>query len=86
MLIRNQRHKFILYETFRPQLFDLKNDPDELVDLGEDEATQNLRLELTLELFRWLRQRRNRTEMPTERLFKMGPGVDERLGILIGCW
>ncbi|MEL6270283.1 MAG: hypothetical protein AAFV33_23975 [Chloroflexota bacterium] len=62
------------------------SDPDELVDRGEDDALAEVRTRLTLELFRWLRRRRNHTEIATETLIKMGPGLDEEHGIMIGHW
>lgn len=35
-MIRSGHWKYIHYAGFRPQLFDLKNDPEELCDLGND--------------------------------------------------
>jgi arylsulfatase A-like enzyme len=33
-MVRTGDWKHVLYENFRPQLFDLRNDPKELADLG----------------------------------------------------
>ncbi len=85
-MIRTEGWKYILYEGFRPQLFDLQNDPQEYVDLGLDPAYEAIRREHHERLFTWLRQRRIRTEVPTELLFEMGPEADEAMGILIGRW
>ena len=85
-MLRTGRWKYILHERFRPQLFDLNDDPSELVDLGEDPGYESIRREFHDRLFTWFRRRRNRTEMPEGYLFGMGPERDERLGIMIGRW
>ena len=85
-MLRTERWKYILHERFGPQLFDMENDPDELVDLGADPGYEPVRRELHERLFTWFRRRRNRTEIPESVLFGMGPERDERLGIIIGRW
>ncbi|MDJ0956545.1 MAG: alkaline phosphatase family protein [Arenicellales bacterium] len=85
-MIRTADWKYVLYEGFRPQLFDLKNDPEEYRDLGADPAFESERRDLHELLFNWIRQRRMRTEIPTDLLFEMGPERDAELGILIGQW
>jgi arylsulfatase A-like enzyme len=37
-MIRRGRYKYIHYVAFRPQLFDLESDPEELHDLAQDPA------------------------------------------------
>ena len=85
-MLRTDRWKYILHERFRPQLFDLDDDPQELRDLGADPGHENVRSELHERLFTWFRRRRNRTEMREEGLFGRGPERDARLGIMIGRW
>ena len=85
-MLRTDRWKFILHERFRPQLFDMENDPDELVDLGADAGYESVRRNLHERLFTWFRRRRNRTEMQESFLFGMGPERDERLDIIMGRW
>ena len=85
-MLRTDRWKYVLHERFRPQLFDLDDDPQELVDLGEEPGYENVRRELHERLFTWFRRRRNRTEMPADFLLGMGPERDERYGIMIGHW
>jgi arylsulfatase A-like enzyme len=85
-MIRTDQWKYILYEGFRPQLFDLENDPTEFVDLGDDLGYRVIRRELHDRLFTWLRRRRARSEVAATRLFDMGPERDEGLGIRIGQW
>jgi len=84
--IQTSRWKYILHERFRPQLFDLDNDPDEFIDLGQDPGYASVRQDCYDQLFTWYRNLKVRTEVPTEFLFKMGPDRDEQRGILIGRW
>lgn len=84
-MLRTDRWKYILHERFRPQLFDMENDPDEVVDLDAGPFYEHVRQHLHERLFTWFR-RRNRTEMEESFLFEMGPERDERLGIIIGRW
>jgi arylsulfatase A-like enzyme len=44
-MIRSKKWKYVFYEGFRPQLFDLENDPRELVDRGADPALASVRAE-----------------------------------------
>lgn len=85
-MVRDREWKYIAYEGFRPQLFDLTNDPDELVDLGADAVLSDVRERYQSKLFQWLRQRKIRTEMPREKLDALGPELDEQYGIIIGRW
>nr|WP_313795241.1 sulfatase/phosphatase domain-containing protein [Staphylococcus warneri] len=38
LMLRDSDYKYIHWQGYRPQLFDLKQDPDELHDLGADPA------------------------------------------------
>jgi arylsulfatase A-like enzyme len=85
-MVRTDRWKYVFYEGFPPQLFDLRNDPGELDDLGEAPGCRGIRQEMHERLFSWLRRRRARTEVPLTELFDVGPERDEQMGILIGHW
>ena len=84
-MIRTQRWKYIFYEAFPPQLFDLQNDPHELEEIASTPAWLEVRQGLHEELFHWLRNRRIRTTMPNEGLAERPHKVRER-GLLIGVW
>ena len=84
--IQTERWKYIFHEKFHPQLFDLDNDPDEFIDLGEDPGYRAVRQDCYDQLFAWHRNRKVRTEVPTGTLFDMGPERAEERGILIGRW
>ena len=65
-MVRNDRWKYVFFEGFRPQLFDMLNDPKEQADLGTDPNHEDTRRELHERLFRWLRTRAIRTTMSDE--------------------
>jgi len=85
-MVRTPRWKYIFHETFRAQLFDLENDPNEFEDLGESSAHKTVRAEMFDKLFYWMRNLRARTEVSTDELLKRGPARDEAMGIIIGRW
>ncbi len=85
-MIRNYEWKYILHEKFRPQLYDMKNDPKELYDLGDYKEYASVRAEMHEKFFTWFRNRLIRTEMNYDSLFAMGVERDEKMGILIGHW
>ncbi len=85
-MLKSSLWKYIFYEGFRPQLFDLTEDPNELNDLGESPEHTEVIQQMELSLFTWLRQRKHRTEQPYSKLNAMGPELDESYGIIIGRW
>jgi arylsulfatase A-like enzyme len=84
-MVRNDRWKYIYFEGFRPQLFDLANDPREQLDLGADPVHEATRAELHERLFRWLRTRAIRTTMSDEIVEQRTNTARER-GIIIEIW
>jgi len=60
-MVRSERWKYLAYDGFRPQLFDLLNDPQELQDLGADPAYAAVREEHAGYLFEWVRGLKRRT-------------------------
>lgn len=85
-MIRTEEWKYIIHEKFRPQLYDLRNDPDEFHDLGDSPEHKSVRQEMDEKFFSWFRNRLIRTEMDHDFLFEMGVERDEKMGILIGHW
>ena len=85
-MIREQRWKYIHHHCFRPQLYDLQQDPNELVDLGEDPAYEALRQKLQYRLIDWRRRLKPRVCVPYDNLAAMSPEHDEKRGIIIGRW
>ena len=85
LMIRTEDWKYIHYEGFRPQLFDLATDPDEFHDLGEDPGYGQVRAELHERLFVWLRTRRTRKTMGDD-VVNARVGTAKQAGFLIGVW
>ena len=79
-----ERWKYVFYENFRPQLFDMNNDPDELHDLGESAEHADIRAGLHERLFQWLRYRRTRTGIDDGTVVKRA-GIKPK-GMKIGAW
>lgn len=68
-----------------PQLFDLKSDPAELVDLGADPERESVRRELYSRIFEWMRSCRNRVAM-TDAAVEARPSPAAAGGVTIGVW
>ena len=77
--------KFIHAPGYPPVLFDLKNDPQELVDLGRSEDHASVRQEMFNKLAQWALQYRQRETWSEEHNLHM-TGMEEKLGVLIGYW
>lgn len=72
---------------FRPMLFDLINDPDELIDLGGSPDYAGIRAQLYEKLFTWSRRMSQRTTISDETILarRDGNGSDGK-GILLGVY
>ena len=84
-MVRTAAWKYIHYEHFRPQLFDLNADPDEFHDLGDSPVHAGVRAILHERLFTWLRTRRIRTTLADLTVDERTAGTQRR-GVLIGVW
>jgi arylsulfatase A-like enzyme len=84
-MIADRRWKYIHAIGFRPMLFDLERDPDELRDFGADPAHEGERARLAAALAQWgLRMSQRTTLSETQVLARRGKV--QRRGILIGVW
>ena len=72
------------WQGFRPQLFDLKNDPNELNDLGENPPPKVER-DMRDRLLSWSLQRKNRTTTSDAEVEEKTEAVKQH-GIHIGVW
>jgi arylsulfatase A-like enzyme len=84
IMVRDKRWKYVHCEGFRPMLFDLLTDPQELTDLGADPAYEAERARLADAIFTWARKHHNRITVTPERVNTMAGR--EPQGILIGYW
>ena len=84
-MLADRKWKFIYADGgFRPLLFDLQNDPDEMVDMGRDPAQAEVVAMFLDRLSAWARRPSQRTTMPHDRLLAMRKGGAEEVGIFIG--
>ncbi len=85
-MVADHHWKLIHAEGFgRPMLFDLKNDPNELDDLGESPAHEKIRTEMYEKLFRWSRRHAQRTTRSEADILDMR-GRSRRKGVLLGVY
>lgn len=79
------RWKYIFAEGFRPMLFDLQNDPDELTDIGGDPTYAGEIARLERLFFDWTRRTSQRTTRSDEWIASRDTKHGEaKAGILIG--
>ena len=78
--------KYVIYEGFAPQLYNLKDDPQELNDLHTDPAYSFTKADLHEKIFKWLRQRHTRIMDNDEDILAIPELNDEAHGIFIGYW
>jgi arylsulfatase A-like enzyme len=79
------RWKYVFAEGFRPMLFDLTADPDELTDLGADPAHAKEAARLERLFFDWARRTSQRTTISDALIAARDATLGEaKAGILIG--
>ena len=59
-MVFDGRYKYVRSDGFRPMLFDLEVDPNELNDLGDDQAFEQERIRLDRLLLEWALKPRQR--------------------------
>jgi arylsulfatase A-like enzyme len=84
-MVADRRWKYIHAPGFRPMLFDLDGDPDELRDLGADPSSEGERQRLAGALARWGWRQSQRTTRSEAEIIA-ARGTSQRRGILIGVW
>ena len=85
-MIFDGRWKYIRCEGFRPILFDLQTDHDELMDLGASDAAEHVAVRTRMEaaLLTWSRQHHTRITATSAVLERQKTAAKD--GILIGFW
>ena len=84
-MIRNNEWKYIYFKSFPPQLFNLKNDPEEFEDLGQSKDYSKVRNEMKELLLKKLVSRKNRVAASDEFVLKDRDYTKED-DIMIGVW
>ena len=85
-MVCDKQWKFIHSQGgFRPMLFDLINDPEELYDLGADPARQPVIELMTQRLAQWSLRQSQRTTISDEAILKMR-SASKKTGVLLGVF
>jgi len=85
-MVADKGWKFIHAEGgFRPMLFDLQNDPNELIDLGDDPGHQQTIDMMYERLGKWARRMSQRVTKSDAEIIN-GRGASSRKGILLGLY
>ena len=85
-MIFDGRWKYVRCEGFRPVLFDLETDPQELTDLGASDAPEHVAVRQRMEaaLLQWATRHHTRITATPQVL--AGQTKAAETGILIGFW
>ena len=86
VMVRTARWKYVHYDGYAPQLFDLEADPGEFRDLGTDADHAAVRSEMKERIFAWMRGRKNRVAMTDEELDARFEDRRKPGSPLIGRW
>jgi len=84
VMVCDKRWKYVYCEKFRPMLFDLENDPNELNDLGGYPDYEDIRKMMEERVFAWARQHHARTTLSPAQIDRMA--YSEPPGVHIGFW
>ncbi len=84
-MVRTDAWKYVHWAGFRPQLFDLVNDPAELHDLGADGGHEAVRREMRERLFTWQCGLKRRTTVTLDEV-ERGTAAHKRAGVFFGVW
>jgi arylsulfatase A-like enzyme len=86
LMVRESRYKYVWWEGFDEQLFDLQEDPEELVDRGTDPSLETVRARCRNRVTEWLATRKHRTTESRDQVSARTHAHERMMGILIGRW
>ncbi len=84
-MVRTKRWKYVHFERFAPQLFDLDADPHEQSDLGVSEAHADVRAEMKDRMISWLTSRKTRITISHDTIERITGSAKVR-GYRFGEW
>ena len=84
-MVRDARWKYVHWQGFRPQLFDLHNDPQEYFDLGADPAHEAVRSAMRLRLLDWFCTLKPRVTVTNDEVAAK-TNVYKQAGVFFGVW
>ncbi len=85
-MVFDGRWKFIWIEGHRPMLYDLESDPDELTDLGANDAYAPQIALMTEKLFAWTRKQHSRVTISDKSIDTGLCQDDAEFGVYLGFW
>ena len=85
-MVFDGRWKYIHAVGFRPMLYDLRSDPQELCDRGADPVCEAERARLKEALLAWSLRDHNRITMPDARIAAYSEASQLKSGLVIGFW
>ncbi|GGO79885.1 phosphonate monoester hydrolase [Marinobacterium nitratireducens] len=77
--------KYVMLEGYDAVLFNLIDDPDELINVVDDPNNRDIVQECREGIFEWLRKRRTRNQSEEE-IKSLPRDFEKRAGIMIGVW
>jgi hypothetical protein len=80
------RWKCIFWDDYRPQLYDLQENPSETIDMHDDSRAKSVCREFGDRMFEWVRERKTTVTLPNERILISERDILPRHGIKIGIW
>jgi arylsulfatase A-like enzyme len=84
-MVRGERWKYVHWQDFRPQLFDLIADPQEFVDLGDDPGHDAVRREMREHLLSWFMRLKRRVTVDDAGV-EIATAAHKRAGVFFGVW
>lgn len=83
--LRTASHRYVYWLDLPEQLFDLRSDPNELIDLGREASTEATRRELREKLLDFLARRKHRTTVSDEQIVQR-TATHKSAGVFFGQW
>ena len=84
-MVRTADWKYVHWEDFPPQLFDLRADPAELNDRGRDPGCEAISAAMRERLFDWLCGLKRRTTVTLDEV-ERGTAAHKKAGVFFGVW
>jgi arylsulfatase A-like enzyme len=83
--LRDAGWRYVYWQSAPEQLYDLRNDPEQFVDLGRSPGTEGLRRQYRDRLLAWLAARKRRSTVTHEQVAR-GTDNHKKAGVFFGQW
>jgi arylsulfatase A-like enzyme len=84
-MVRTSRWKYVHWQGFAPQLFDLEADPNEYSDLGNSVGYENVRADMHERLLAWFMGLKRRVTVTDDEV-DAATAAHKRAGVFFGQW